>query len=920
MATERFLDMAASLADGSPINWDDTDSAVSSEAERRLLRQLRVVQDIADLHRSTVDDDGDYRPPDIDEVWTTISEEPARPAGRDLPLRWSPTSDHRDTSGPANEASRPPRVWGHLHLLEKVGEGSFGEVYRAYDRRLSRDVALKLLRADARTHTPLAERLLREGRALARVHHQNVVTVFGAEEHDGRVGLWMELVEGRTLAESVAREGPYSAREATLIGQDLCRALAAVHAAGLVHRDIKAQNVMRQHGGRVVLMDFGAGELRDRPTRAGRVRVTGTPLSTAPEVLAGAPADPSSDIYSLGVLLFYLVTGRFPVEADTLEELRGKHAQRTHTNLHDVRPDLPDSFVSVVERAIEVEPERRYATAGVFQRALGRAFGVEQPVVTPDRTEASLPRGPRSATLRRHWGAHSRLLAAAAVLTLVLLALSLAIRWRSIPTSPGESALPVLVLRLVEPATPGSGYVANRLAEQVHRELGLLRGGFDVAALDALRTLPASANGPTVLHALRAEYLLEGIVDRNAKSTSVRLRLLRAGADAPAWRQQLTRPNDQLSRLRDDIVRVVAERVSARKVEAVRASVNEHAYDAYLRGRYAFSQRRYDDAIGYLNKARSLQPDFADAWAELGKVYLWRFWSLGVRQTRREAIEAARLSSQKALELDPDVPEAHAVLADIAFTEDWDWERAEREFRMALASNPSDVVARFELAMFLAARGRTSEAIDEIERGRRLNPLSAETVGYAGMAYYYAREYTRAVREFRAALSLEPGLIPPHVGLCRALRAQGDLAGAQQACQSAADKRFAELTEPSRAALDPEWNAAQAEIAQVRALVGDRAGAEAILSALLNARSQSSDSVSAYRFALVRASLGDADEAFTWLDEAFAERLREVQFAATDPRLDGMRRDHRFGEYLSRLGSPAQAVEMSIVKQDREGK
>ncbi|MGH9160977.1 MAG: serine/threonine-protein kinase, partial [Vicinamibacteraceae bacterium] len=349
MATDRFLDMAASLADGTPINWDDTDTSLSSEAERRLLRQLRVVQGIADLHRSTLDEEDDDHAPHVDEVRTTISGAPARPAGRVLRLERPSAHHDRDAGRSASDAARPPRVWGHLHLVEKVGEGSFGEVYRAYDTRLSRDVALKLLRADAGTHAPLAGRLLHEGRALARVHHENVVTVFGAEEHDGRVGLWMELVKGRTLAESVARDGPYSAREATLIGQDLCRALAAVHAAGLVHRDIKAQNVMRQHGGRVVLMDFGAGELRDRPRRSGRLRVTGTPLSTAPEVLAGAPAGPGSDIYSVGVLLFYLVTGRFPVEADTLEELRAKQASRIHTNLHDIRPDLPDSFVSVVE-------------------------------------------------------------------------------------------------------------------------------------------------------------------------------------------------------------------------------------------------------------------------------------------------------------------------------------------------------------------------------------------------------------------------------------------------------------------------------------------------------------------------------------------------------------------------------------------
>ena len=185
-------------------------------------------------------------------------------------------------------------------------------MFRAFDESLRRDVAVKLLRASGRSAELLAAKVLNEGRLLARVRHRNVVTVHGVDTHDGRVGLWMEFIRGNTLEQLLERQGPFGGREASLLGQDLCRALAAVHAAGLVHRDVKAQNVIREEGGRLVLMDFGTGLLLDDDEAVRASPVAGTPLYLSPEVLAGSDASPQSDIYSLGVLLFHLVTGSYP--------------------------------------------------------------------------------------------------------------------------------------------------------------------------------------------------------------------------------------------------------------------------------------------------------------------------------------------------------------------------------------------------------------------------------------------------------------------------------------------------------------------------------------------------------------------------------------------------------------------------------
>lgn len=226
-----------------------------------------------------------------------------------------------DTEG--NSTQPPPLfVWGPLEVFDRLGEGSFGEVFRARDPMLQRDVALKLHHRDDRRRLAVRSDFIGEARRLARVRHPNVVVVHGADEHDGRIGLWLDLIDGCTLTKLVRQGSPLSSGEATAIAMDLCGAVAAVHAAGLVHGDIKPSNVMRERGGRIVLMDFGAGIDLSPDVPAGPV--CGTPAVMAPEILRGDAPTPASDLYSLGALLYFLLTGSYPVEAKTLGELMAR--------------------------------------------------------------------------------------------------------------------------------------------------------------------------------------------------------------------------------------------------------------------------------------------------------------------------------------------------------------------------------------------------------------------------------------------------------------------------------------------------------------------------------------------------------------------------------------------------------------------
>jgi tetratricopeptide (TPR) repeat protein len=275
--------------------------------------------------------------------------------------------------GPADVAPAC-EVWGSFKLRARVGHGSFGEVYRAWDPQLEREVALKLLLPGSVGGDEQYRTMLREARALAAVQHPNIVHVYGIDRHDGRVGFWTDFVRGKTLSMLVASQGPFGHREAALIGLDVAKALSAVHRAGILHRDIKAENVMREEGGRILLMDFGLSTLPQRQTD-----VSGTLNYMAPELFSGGLATVATDIYAVGVLLFYLVSGEHPVRLSGLTAREAAAAISSRRPLLNLRPDLSESFLRTVGIAIEIDPAKRFASAGLFAEALAESLGTALP-------------------------------------------------------------------------------------------------------------------------------------------------------------------------------------------------------------------------------------------------------------------------------------------------------------------------------------------------------------------------------------------------------------------------------------------------------------------------------------------------------------------------------------------------------------
>ena len=336
----RLTDLAEAIADGTPIDWTRADSDAPAA-----VAAARIVARIAELHASLP------------------------------PTEMLSSSAHKSLLTLSDEeiASAQSLVsWGPLTILQRIGDGTYGNVYRAHDPRLNRDVALKLLRRKDRRESVVID----EGHLMARVRHPNVVTVYGAERIDGRVGLWMEFIDGPTLEADLRRRGPFGAHELASIGVDLCRALGAVHRAGLLHRDLKTQNVMRDADGRLVLTDFGAG-CAAATNGAGGPELAGTPLYLAPELLDGHPASEASDIYGLGVVLYHLATGSYPVRAGSIEQLREAHAVTAAPSVKTLRTDLPRALADVIDQLIAHDPARR-GTLPEIETALsprGRRLG-----------------------------------------------------------------------------------------------------------------------------------------------------------------------------------------------------------------------------------------------------------------------------------------------------------------------------------------------------------------------------------------------------------------------------------------------------------------------------------------------------------------------------------------------------------------
>jgi serine/threonine-protein kinase len=617
---------------------------------------------------------------------------------------------------------------------------------------------------------------------------------------------------------------------------------------------------MREDGGRVVLMDFGAGlAVGDKPARAGRI--TGTPLYLAPEVLEHGEASARSDIYSLGVLLYHLVTNDYPVRGQTPAELLDAHHHGRVRRLRDVAPALPAWFVRVVEKAIAPNPRDRFATAGELEAALsGRKVAKVWPLLV----------------------AAGVTLAVAAGVKIVG------------PLLQGSSNQPPLVVLM--PLDAGLGvepYLADAVSDEIYQGL---------AMVDTLRVVSrqsaanAKRDGLTMAETarrLRASGVASGTVAKVGENLEVKLRVFLAGSDSPSRADTFQASTATFASLRRaaslSIAGVVGVEVPTRILTRLDrpAAASTDAYESYALGRSLHSSASRTDlerARAEFERTLRLESTYAPAYAAIARVHL----DLGAYGRNEWAThgELARMAAARALELDPGLAEAHAVLAEVAFQLDWDWRAAEAAFLKAISLSASYEFPRHRFAQFLAARGRVEQGLEELRQSQRMDPYSDNTDLELVPVLQYARQFSEAETMMLALRDRAPNPRKVHVQLGRILSALG---------------RFDEASEQFLKVADPATGSTyvEAEIASAYAGAGRVLEAQAILDRL-SERAKSED-VSPELFSLVYARLGRLDEAFKYLDFAFQLKARRVLWLAVDPRWDPLRSDPRFVKLLKRL-------------------
>jgi len=825
MAADPLVDVAASIADGQTPDWTTATRDLSSEEERGVADELELVARIAAAHRQ------------LHQLLPPVAAAEAEPFA---------------------DRTR----WGHLDLLEVVGRGSYGTVYRAWDTRLERLVALKLFH-----RAPNPDAVMLEGKMLARVRHENVVTVYGADIIDGVAGIWMEFVHGRTLDQIVKGQGAMPAREAATIGADVAKGLAAIHGAQLLHCDVKAQNVVRESTGRVVLMDMGAGRvIADASDDDQLSDITGTPRYMAPELFeTGTPATRATDVYSLGVLLYYLASARFPVEGKSVNELRQAHAAGRVEPLDRARPGMPAPYLALVSRALNPNPARRPESAAEVQRLL-------TPLAAPPR---------RLVSRWQTW-------VAATVLAVLALAW-----WRPGPLAPAAPVRSIAVLPIKNlTGDPSKAYFADGLTDVLISNLARVRA-LRVPSFEAVAPFRDKTDQAEIAKTLGVELLLAGSITQADSKFRMAVQLIDPTTGTVKWGEELTRDPSGVLSAQAEVARLVATRLNLTlRPEEQRAlspgALDPRAQDAYLR---ALTLRRAsptarEEAARLFREATEIEPAFAHAWAQLALVEIPL--AAGSTNADRKARTAlARQMAERAIQLDPTVVDGYAALGTIQFYTDWNFAAAEQTFRSAITINPSDGFVRQRFSMLLAARGRLDEAIAMAQESARLEPSIPLRHTSLGVIYYYARDHARSAAAFRHALSMSPGFPTAYFGL-----------GLVAAAQGRYDEAIANI---QRAIAANDYVAWQVDLARVYAAAG-RPDDKARVLATVSDREKAGETYGIDYIGYIAAAEGRPDDAFHFLDQAVASRTTNVLWIMVDPRVDALRNDPRFEQILTRTG------------------
>ncbi len=771
---------------------------------------------------------------------------------------------------------------GHYRVIEQIGAGGMGVVYRARDERLERDVALKVLPSQRVADETARKDLRKEALALSKLNHPNIATIydFGTE---GDVDFFaMEYVTGQTLADRLSG-APVAEKEILALGSQIANALEEAHEHGIVHRDLKPRNVIVTPKGRVKVLDFGLAKWL-HPSGAITVETVtliagaaGTLPYMAPEQLLGEEIDGRADIFSFGVVLYELATRRRPFPEENVSRLMTAILSQPPVPPRAVNSRMSAELERIILKCLEKDPEHRYQSAKEILADLRRIeAGISG---TVPLSPAGVPR--RTGILG--W------IAGGALLALVVAGAALYVN-----TQRGGQIDSLAVLPFTDAKSdPAVEYLDDGLTESLIDELSQLPN-FKVMSRSAVfRFKGKEVDAQTAGKALGVKAVLTGRIQELGETINVSTELVNAADNSHIWGGHYVRKMADLSSLQEDISRDISEQLRLRLTKSEQAQLGSHtthdaeAYQLYLKGRFYWEKKTEADlwrAIGYFQQAIEKDPHYALADVGLSGSYAMLPLNGSVRPS--DAYPKAKEAALGALAVDPGLGDTHAAYARLLFDYDRNYVLAGREFQEALRLSPNALDVHTPYAERLSVQGRNEEAIAEFKRALEIDPFCVACSGLLGRTYQFARRYQESEDQLRKTLEMNANFWPTYVWL-----------GVTLALKKEYPEAIEELRKAGNVTQEPF-----STIAYVHAISGQREEGRKELNQLLEVSKH--QYVRGSLVARVYVGLGEKEKAIDWLERADEERDFELMFIKVDPVYDSLRGEARFQDLVRKIGLP----------------
>ena len=777
-------------------------------------------------------------------------------------------------------------ILGRYRLVEQIGAGGMGVVYRAHDERLDRDVALKVLPAGTLGDQASRARFRKEALALSRIAHPNIAVVHDFDTLQDTDFLVMELVTGLTL-ETKLLAGKLAEHEAVSIGTQVLDGLAAAHEQNVVHCDIKPSNIRLTSDGHVKILDFGLAKfIRHNDALSATMSITqdqgiaGTLYYMAPEQLRGSQPDVRSDLYSAGCVLYEMATGQHPVAATTAPLIIDSILNKSPEKPTLLAPEISSGLEYIILKSLEREPALRYQSAKEMAVDLRRASTLTPPPVASSRKANG-----------RQWAWRS-----VAYITLLAIIASCAFYLRLRHSA--MSSIAVLPLANLT-GNAEMDYLSDGITDALINNISQLPNLKVISGSSVLRYKGRDVDPQKLGRDLHVQALLTGKYAERGNNLLISVELSDARDNRHIWGEQYNRSLSDIASVQEDVSRQITEVLRVKLTEEQRErisrqqNVNPEAYHLYLKGRHYQLKDTPDDlkkSREYYEQAIDVDPSYAPAYVGLAQYYGYMAWAGEI--SPREAGPRQEAAATRAVQLDPSLGTAHCELGAVNLFYKRDWATVGRETQNCIALSPNEAEAHFTYAIYLRTMHRFDDALREARRAEELDPLTPERRSMIGLLYYFARQYDRAAEEYSQLIQSDPELPGPHIRLFDIYSRTGNEADAMAELQTGLGLQGAE---DLAAAIPTKYKSAGFAAAKEFAI---REQIKILLEA--SKRAYIAPTALASNYSLVN----EKEQAFEWLEKAYAENSPDLLDLNLDPDYDNLRSDKRFQDLVRRIGLP----------------